>query len=213
MKITKIGHCCLLIKENGVTILTDPGMFSTGQDELTGIDVVIITHEHQDHFHIDSLKRVLKNNPKAKVITNGSVGKLLDKEQIQYQIVAHGGVSIINNVFIEGFGTTHAEIYKEIPSVENTGYFINKKLFYPGDALYNPERTVEILALPICGPWLKISEVIEYAVKINPKKAFPVHDALLNEKSMPIYSRAPQKFLEAKGISFQVLDLGKEVEL
>ncbi|MBI2052837.1 MAG: MBL fold metallo-hydrolase, partial [Candidatus Ryanbacteria bacterium] len=29
MKITKFGHCCLLIKENGVRILTDPGTYST----------------------------------------------------------------------------------------------------------------------------------------------------------------------------------------
>ncbi len=28
MNITKIGHCCLLIKLNGITILTDLGLFS-----------------------------------------------------------------------------------------------------------------------------------------------------------------------------------------
>ncbi len=46
MNITKIGHCCLLIKEQGLTILTDPGTWTTDQNNLTGIDVVLITHEH-----------------------------------------------------------------------------------------------------------------------------------------------------------------------
>ena len=56
MKITKFGHCCLLIEENGVRILTDPGTYSTQQSEVKNIDFVLITHEHADHFHIDSLK-------------------------------------------------------------------------------------------------------------------------------------------------------------
>src|SRR4051812_17358036 len=127
MNIKKIGHCCLIIKEQGLTIMTDPGSFSTGQNEVTGIDVVLITHEHQDHLHVDSLKQVMKNNPQAKIITNTSVGKILDAEHIPYTIIAHNQTTTINSILIEGLGTTHAEIYKTIPSVENTGYMINKR--------------------------------------------------------------------------------------
>src|SRR3989344_5644853 len=50
------------IEENGVRILTDPGTYSTQQSEVKNIDFVLITHEHADHFHIDSLKALLKNN-------------------------------------------------------------------------------------------------------------------------------------------------------
>lgn len=82
MKITKFGHCCLLIEENGVRILTDPGTYSTQQSEVKNIDFVLITHEHSDHFHIDSLKALLKNNPQAKVITNKSVGVFFGKNSI-----------------------------------------------------------------------------------------------------------------------------------
>ncbi len=78
MQITKIGHCCLLIKTETATILTDPGGFTTGQNELTGIDIVLITHEHGDHIHIDSLFSILKNNPEAVVVTNTGVGKHLE---------------------------------------------------------------------------------------------------------------------------------------
>lgn len=34
MKIRKTGHCCLEIKVNDLTILTDPGAFSDGQNTL-----------------------------------------------------------------------------------------------------------------------------------------------------------------------------------
>lgn len=90
MKITKFGHCCLLIEENGVRILTDPGTYSTQQSEVKNTDFVLITHEHADHFHIDSLKALLKNNPQAKVITNKSVCVLLEKENIAFSIVENG---------------------------------------------------------------------------------------------------------------------------
>ena len=37
MKITKLRPCCLLIKEGGLQILTDPGAWSTGQNEVRDI--------------------------------------------------------------------------------------------------------------------------------------------------------------------------------
>ncbi|HZX00938.1 MAG TPA: MBL fold metallo-hydrolase, partial [Candidatus Paceibacterota bacterium] len=65
MKVTKFGHCCLLIEENGLRVLTDPGVYSEAQNEVTGINVVLITHEHQDHFHLDSMREIIKNNPEV----------------------------------------------------------------------------------------------------------------------------------------------------
>ena len=49
MNITKLGHCCLVLEIDGVRILTDPGNYTTAQDTMTGIDIVLITHEHGDH--------------------------------------------------------------------------------------------------------------------------------------------------------------------
>lgn len=178
MKITKFGHCCLLIEEQGLKILTDPGNYNKTPD-ITGVDVILITHEHSDHLHIDSLKIVLQNNPQAKIITNASVGKLLDPENIPYQVVEHGQKTSVQDIIIEAFGQKHAVIYPDFPVVENTGYFIGGKFFYPGDAFTEPGQAVEILALPVAGPWVKLSEAIDYAKKINPKICFPVHDGVL----------------------------------
>jgi L-ascorbate metabolism protein UlaG (beta-lactamase superfamily) len=202
----------MVIKVNNLTILTDPGGFTTGQNEVTGIDVVLITHEHPDHLHIDSLKKVLEHNPGALVITNKSVGALLDKEQIQYQVVSHGQNIKIKDIVIEGFGEKHADIYKTITPVENTGYFINSALFYPGDALTNPGKPVEILALPVVGPWLKASEVIEYGLALMPKKVFPVHDGMVNEFGY-VFTRFPAKILGDAGIQWIALELNMETEL
>ncbi|HLC78739.1 MAG TPA: MBL fold metallo-hydrolase [Candidatus Nanoarchaeia archaeon] len=210
MKVTKFGHCCLLIEDEGLRILTDPGSYSTAQNDVRDIDVILITHEHVDHFHIPSLKNCLVNNPEARIITNKAVANLLDKEGIKYEIIEHDQEIEINGVLIEGFGDKHAQMYKTLTPVQNTGYFISNRLFYPGDALYNPNRPVDILALPVAGPWVKLSESIDYAIEINPKVAFPVHEGIL--KNPGSVHRIPNDILNPVGIKFIVLEEGKETE-
>ncbi|MEO6729156.1 MAG: MBL fold metallo-hydrolase [Candidatus Dojkabacteria bacterium] len=207
MKITKFGHCCLLIEENGIRILTDPGSYSTVQNEIKNIDIVLITHEHGDHLHIDSLKTLLQNNPNVKIITNKSVGVLLDKENIQYTIIEDGESSSELGILIEGFGKDHAIVYKTVP-VQNTGYFVDNKFYYPGDSFTNPNKQVEILALPVAGPWMKLSEAIDYALYIKAKVTFPMHDGILKDPTLG--SSMTNKVLTENGLKFEILDLDKE---
>jgi L-ascorbate metabolism protein UlaG (beta-lactamase superfamily) len=206
MKITKIGHCCLVIEEAGLTILTDPGAWTDAQNQLTGIDAVLITHEHPDHFHVESLQAVLKNNPDVVVITNHAVGSLMAKANLSFQLLEHGQQKEIDGVRLEGYGSEHAAIYPSIPNVMNTGYMIADRFFYPGDAFYKPAKPVEILALPVCGPWMKISEAIDYAKAVKPKVAFSVHDGML--KILGPFHLLPQKILSESGIQFDVIEPG-----
>lgn len=210
MKTTKFGHCCMLIEEGAARILFDPGVFSTQQNDLKNIDVVLITHEHADHFHVDSVKALLKNNPQLKIITNTSVGKLLEKEGISFSVVEHGQTHDENGVSIEAFGEEHALMHSSIEPFQNTGYFIANKLFYPGDAFTNPGKHVEILALPVAGPWMKLSEAIDYALEVKPNICFPVHEGIL--KSPGSTHLIPPQVLESEGIAFKVLEIDKESE-
>ncbi len=211
MKITKLGHCCLIVEIDGVRFLTDPGNYTTAQNEAENIDAVVISHEHTDHLHIESLKQVLLNNPKAQVITNASVGKLLDAEDISYIVIADGDAMDFNGVSISGHGLKHHLIFRDYEQVENTGYFFGKKLFYPGDAFHNPGFPIDILALPVVAPWCTIAEAVDYALEVKPRVAFPVHDGNLVRHG--ITNRLPGIFLPDNGIQYVALELGKETEL
>lgn len=210
MKITKFGHCCMLIIEQNVRILTDPGMYSTQQNELKNIDVILITHDHSDHLDIDSLKTLLQNNPGVKVITNSHVAEILEKEGIHSEIIEHGKKFHEKGVCIEGYGKDHAMMHSSIPQHRNTGVFIADTLFYPGDSLTNPNREIKVLALPMAGPWLKLSEAIDYALELKSNICFPVHDGIL--KNSGILNTIPPQILEPQGIKFQVLEIDKEYE-
>jgi len=211
MKITKYGHCCLLVEEGGIKILTDPGSFSKGHTELTGIDVLLITHEHEDHFHADAVEEILKNNPNIVVITNNGVGKQLDAKGIKYQVVGDGQSAEVKGVKITGHGTRHAEIWKEMGQVENTGYIIAEKFYLPGDSFHNPGVAVEILALPTAGPWLNFPDAIKFAIEMKPKVAFPVHDEILAGNAGWINQWLGQ-ILQSEGVKLVQAEHGKPIE-
>ena len=210
MKIKKIGHCCLRIEEGEAVFLTDPGIFSTAQNEEKGIKAVLITHEHADHYHLDSIKKILENNPSAVIYSNSAVKKLAQKDGIDCIEINDGEVVEIDGVNIESFSCDHADIYPTITPVWNSGFLIGDKLYLPGDALHNPKKEIDILAAPVVGPWLNIREVVDYIKEISPRIAFPIHDGFLRVAG-PFHS-VPSKQLENTGIQFIVFEEGKTYE-
>ncbi len=212
MKVTKYGHCCFLVEEGGVRLLTDPGAFSAGAHaSLTGIDVILYTHEHADHFHLESLQTLLQGNPGVLVICNPGVSALLTAAGIEHAVVTDGSHDY-HGVAITGVSSEHAEIHSSIPKIQNTGYMIAGRLWYPGDAFHAPATTPEIVALPIAGPWMKLSEAIDYALAVRPKTVFPVHDWILSEAGQGVHERVAGGILSKNGITLQPMEIGKEYE-
>ena len=209
MKINKLGHCCLLIETKGKRILTDPGSYTVeAHSKLTDIDYILFTHEHQDHYHLESLQTLLKNNPKAIVYTNSSVSELLNKEGVEHNLVKNGDSVSLGDVIVVGICEKHAQMHSSIPLSANLGFLIDGRLWYPGDAFTNPERSVEILALPVSGPWMKISEAIDYALMLKPKIAFPVHDGTRFGSAHNL----PLRILPTNNIEFVVMVEGDTKE-
>ena len=73
MMITKFGHSCLLVEEEGVRVLFDPGDWTIEQNTVERLDAICITHEHGDHCSIPSLQEIRKKNPNATIYTNSGV--------------------------------------------------------------------------------------------------------------------------------------------
>lgn len=204
----------MLIEEKGVRLLTDPGVFTADKHaSLTGLDAILYTHEHADHYHLQSLQALLKINPKAVVLCNPGVGTLLSKEGIVHEVIGDGNATEVKGVPVDGHGSAHAIIHASLPSVQNTGFLIGERLWYPGDQLtVDPGIKPEILALPVAGPWMKFAEAIDYALKLQPNMAFPVHDMILNPMLTGFLPQMASTILEPRRTRFVPVELDKEYE-
>lgn len=206
MQITKFGHSCLLIEEGGARILIDPGVWSTVPDDLGSLDAILLTHEHPDHTDPARLKKTVAKNPGAILYTNHGVGAVLTAEHIPYSLLEEGADVMVKDVSVRAYGHDHAVIYQAVPCV-NTSYLIANKLFCTGDAFVAPGVPVDILALPVVAPWMKMAEAIDFAKLVKPQRAFPVHDAMI--KFPGPFHKWPNQELSKVGIEFFIPEEGK----
>lgn len=92
---------------------------------------------------------MLEKNPDVQIFCNTSVAELLTKVDIHHVTIEDGQTIDFEGIFITGHGVYHAELHKSLPLMANTGFFIDEKLFYPGDAFINPDKKIDVLALPV----------------------------------------------------------------
>ncbi|MGF1238076.1 MBL fold metallo-hydrolase [Streptomyces sp. SID8499] len=190
MKLTKKSHSCVVLDKDGRRLVIDPGGFSE-EDAAAGADVLLITHEHPDHFDEGRVRAALEARPDAEVWTLKSVAdQLAPAFPGRVHTVGHGDAFTAAGFDVQVHGELHAVIHPDIPRITNVGYLIDGgDVFHPGDALTVPDRPVDTLMLPVMAPWNKISEVIDYVREVKPRRAYDIHDALLTDLARPIYDR------------------------
>ncbi|AVZ76182.1 MBL fold metallo-hydrolase [Streptomyces lunaelactis] len=187
MRLTKKTHACIRLEKDGRTLVIDPGTFSE-EDAAVGADVILVTHEHLDHFNEDRLRAAMEANPGAGIWTLRSVAEKISAAfPGRVHTVGHGDTFTAAGFDVQVHGELHAVIHPDIPRITNVGYLVDGSLFHPGDALTVPDHPVETLMLPVHAPWSKISEVIDYVREVKPQRAIDVHDALLTDLARPIY--------------------------
>lgn len=205
MKITKYEHSCIEVKEGNNRLIIDPGIFSKSFTDFLSIDAVVITHEHQDHFDPEKVKKIIKNNPDVQIITTSQVADTLKSKSVQ--IAKLDKEYIVGKQKLKFFGEKH-ELFTD---VENIAVLVNEKFYHPGDSYTLPDVQVEILSAPASAPWLRITEASKFISDIGPKIAFPSHNALLSEIGESIHYRILSNATKAAKIDWKVLKPGESI--
>ena len=191
MIVTHLGHSCVLVEVGGARLLIDPGAFTKGFEELTGLDAVIVTHQHPDHLDVERLPLLLESNPEAALLTEPEAAAELDKVGIDAAPLHPGSSVTVGGATVTGVGGTHAEIDPAIPRIGNVGLLIGADaeptLFHPGDAYEYAPAGVDVLAVPLSAPWTKFSETAAFARTVGAARAFPIHDGLLVKGGRGVY--------------------------
>jgi L-ascorbate metabolism protein UlaG (beta-lactamase superfamily) len=193
MKVVKYSHACLRIEREGAVIVIDPGTLSE-PEAVDGVDAVLLTHEHFDHLDVQKLVNAVAKRPSVTVYTHPDVTPKLGEFGGAVTEVVPGDEFLAAGFNVRAYGGRHAMIHPEVPRVANVGFLVEGEggaggLYHPGDSFDVPgDADVETLFVPVAGPWLKIAEAVEFVRAIKPRRAFALHDGLLNDIGNEIVS-------------------------
>ncbi len=189
MHLTHLGHACLLVETAGVRVLVDPGAFSTEWHEVTGLDAVLVTHQHPDHLDPDHVPALLDANPGAVVLAEPAAADLIGRARP----LEAGATHQVGGLTVEGVGGRHAVIHADIDRIGNVGMLLRvdgePTFLHPGDAYEATPSGVDVLAVPVNAPWCAFSETVEFTRAVGARTLVPVHDALLSPRGRALYLR------------------------
>lgn len=204
MRVTHLGHACLLVEVADRRLLFDPGTFSSGFDDLPSLDAILVTHNHADHFDPEPAARLIRAHPRAALHTDSMTAQQLRDEGLDAVPTTHGDDFAIGDVTITPVGELHAFNHDAMPRIANVGYVLRAEgepaLFHPGDAYDADPGPVDVLAHPLNAPWAASRDSIAFVGRIAPKAFIPIHDALLSAAGRTMYANHIKQFSGVDGL-------------
>jgi len=197
MRVTHLGHACLLVEAADRRILIDPGTFSSFEDQR-GLDTILVTHNHPDHFDPEGAAKLIAANPSASVHTDPLTADKLRGEGLSAIPTKQGEDFTIGDITVSPVGELHAFNHDAMPRIPNIGLVLRAAgeptLFHPGDAYDAEPGQVDVLAHPLNAPWAASRDSIAFVARIAPKAFVPIHDALLSEVGRKMYAGHIEQF-------------------
>ncbi len=191
MRLTHLGHACLLVEVADTRLLIDPGTWSPRAFEQRDLSAVFITHQHPDHVDRERLPELLRANADAALFSDPSTAQQLREAGLDAEAFEDDDEVTVGGARVEAAGRDHALIHEDIPRISNTGLRVSAEgeptLFHPGDALDAEPGPVDVLAFPLNAPWMRSREMTGFLRRFNAPWAVPIHDGLLNERGRTLY--------------------------
>ena len=212
MQVTHFGHSCVLLDTGAARLLIDPGTFSKDFEGVTGLDAVLVTHQHPDHLDPERLPALLRANPDARLVVDSGTAGQLDSGAVgvDHETVEPGATVQVAGARVEVLGGQHAVIHPDIPRIVNNAYLVDGTHLHPGDALDTVPDDLEVLFLPTAAPWQKLSDAVDYLRQVAPRYAVPIHQGILAVPGM--YYGHFERLGPAK-TTLKVLDAGAATTL
>ena len=214
MKYQWLGQNGIVLYTAGKTILIDPYLTDSctthrkfpAPDEIFDLqpDIIICTHDHQDHTDMMSLIPFLRRDgKKIEVISPyNAYTKLRSFGFLRHNYILFAPHTewTSGDVVIKGVKAFHSDLTAMGVIIEAEG----KKLYITGDTLYNTEILADIpddiYAMFVCinglGNNMNSIEAKKLAEHIKPEKAIPVHWGLFDDLTADIFKYEKAEYPE-----------------
>lgn len=173
------GHASLSISHLGHHIYVDPCMSENDFVGLPKADVILVTHQHDDHFDPKAIEQLSK--PTTMVIAPPHVAEQLDGA---LDLTAGQRLHIMPWGLVETVAAYNIERPQYHPKERGDVGFVvtiaDKRIYIGGDTELTPEllavEGIDYLFLNVNLPYtMTIDMAVEAARKLSPKVFFPIH--------------------------------------
>lgn len=182
--IHPVSHASFVMKTPIGTIYVDPVGDSAAYADFPAADLILVTHEHGDHFNLETLAAV--TGDAAQIITNpGVYGKLGDDLKAKASQIANGETSTYESLSVEAipaYNTTEDRLNFH-PKGRDNGYvlgFDGFRVYISGDtedipemrALENIDLAFVCMNLPFT---MDVAAAASAVAEFKPKYVYPYH--------------------------------------
>jgi len=184
LKIYFIGHATLMLEWNGLTIHVDPCSSETNYSRLPKADLILVTHQHTDHFDPDLIHKIRKEN--TSIVWNA--GCAAEDSETGSRVMKNGDHASIQGVDIEvvpAYNLLHKRPDGKPfhPRGEGIGYVLtlgDTRIYIAGDTENIPElsnlKDINIAFLPMNLPYTMTPEMTAEAARMfHPAILYPYH--------------------------------------
>ncbi|MBI2172058.1 MAG: MBL fold metallo-hydrolase [Chloroflexi bacterium] len=186
LEITRYVQSTIKIKVGGKVIWIDPVMINAEHVGNDKADVLLVTHEHGDHFNVDAINACVKQGTTLACPKSGMASKIWGSVKAEVSAMKEGDTHTFADIpvrAVPGYNNFHPR--NGIVDSFNVGYIITvggQRILHTGDTgLINEFKTfgaLDVAMVPIGGSGYTMDET-EGAKAVNemlkPKVAIPIH--------------------------------------
>ena len=189
--IHPVHHAGVVLTWNGKRIVADPTSWPPGPNSAAADfrgaappDLILITHEHGDHFSVPTLTELA--GPNTVIVAPQSVfGMLPPALQAKTKVMKNGDKGMYAGLDVEAvpeYNTTPERLMFH-PKGRDNGYVLNlggKRVYLAGDTEETPELktlpNIDVAFVPMNLPYTMTEEAAATWVKdFKPKVVYPYH--------------------------------------
>jgi L-ascorbate metabolism protein UlaG (beta-lactamase superfamily) len=235
VKITKYAQSTFRIElGSGRIVLVDPGKYNTDRgvspSELAAnVDLLIITHEHSDHFDLDLTRQVVQEASPL-ILASSVVHETLTGIGIPSKCGTAGEVHDLAGVRVELIRTDHVVRDEEIINFGFVLFDGEARIYHTSDTRFIDSKVLgthtvvspDVLLLPIGnrGVVMGFDDALVFADALTPRMIVPMHydspKDIARIKPEQFIDRFSQVSSELPGLSecsIHPLDIGQSVTI